>query len=161
MRQWWRCSRSVLGNVSAERLIICRNRTLLNGCKQINRGWRFTNPHLRDLILRNTSHRKFSYSDKIRFAERRSFCYTKISEHQPKITASFATLLAIHGYGHQGCGVGVEPDFFVRLRLRKSHWIIFYITLLSWEFLWKWYNFLWIFCWNREFLLCTTISLER
>jgi len=22
------------------------------------------------------------------------------------------------------------------------------------------YNFLWNFCWNREFLLCTTISIE-
>jgi len=32
-------------------------------------------------------------------------------------------------------GVG----FFVRLR--KYNWIIFYITLLSWEFLLEWYNF--------------------
>ena len=31
--------------------------------------------------------------------------------------------------------------FFVRLQLRGSDWIIFYITLLNWEFLLKWYNF--------------------
>jgi len=49
-----------------------------------------------------------------------------------------------------------ESDFFVRLRLRKSNWVIFYITLLNWEFLLKWYNFFW----NREFLLCTTISID-
>ena len=35
-----------------------------------------------------------------------------------------------------------------------------YITLLSWEFLLNQYNFLWNFCWNREFLLSTTISIE-
>jgi len=34
----------------------------------------------------------------------------------------------------------------------------FYITLLSWKFLLNRYNCLWNFCWNREFLLCTTIS---
>jgi len=32
---------------------------------------------------------------------------------------------------------------------RMSSWIIFYIKLLNWEFLWKWYNFFWNFCWNR------------
>jgi len=31
-----------------------------------------------------------------------------------------------------------DSDFFVRLR--KSNWIIFYITLLKWEFLLKSYN---------------------
>jgi len=36
----------------------------------------------------------------------------------------------------------------------------FYITLLSWEFLLKWYNFFWYYYWNREFLLCTTISID-
>jgi len=36
--------------------------------------------------------------------------------------------------------------FFVRIRLRKSNWIIFYITLLSWEMLLKWYNFLRYIC---------------
>jgi len=50
--------------------------------------------------------------------------------------------------------------YSVRLRLRKSNWIIFYITLLSWDFLLKWCNFLWNFYWNREFLLCTTMSIE-
>jgi len=39
-------------------------------------------------------------------------------------------------------------------------WIIFYITLLRLQFLLKWYNFLSNFCWNRYFLLCTTISVE-
>jgi len=53
-----------------------------------------------------------------------------------------------------------ESDFFVQLRLRKSNWIIFDITLLSWEFLLKWYSFLWTFCWNGEFVLCPTISIE-
>jgi len=38
--------------------------------------------------------------------------------------------------------LGVGVGFFVRLRLRKSKWIIFYITLLSWKFRLKWYNFL-------------------
>jgi len=32
---------------------------------------------------------------------------------------------------------------------QMSSYIIFYITLLSWEFLLKWYNFLRNFCWNR------------
>ena len=36
----------------------------------------------------------------------------------------------------------------------------FYITLLNWEFLLKWYNFFWNFCWIRAFLLCTTISID-
>jgi len=31
---------------------------------------------------------------------------------------------------------------------------------LYWEFLLKWYSFFWNFCWNREFLLCTTISID-
>jgi len=43
-------------------------------------------------------------------------------------------------------GVVVGVGFFVRLRLQKSNWIIFYITLLCWEFLLKWYNFFWNFC---------------
>ena len=38
--------------------------------------------------------------------------------------------------------------------------IIFYITLLNWEFLLNWYNFFWNFCWIRDFLLCTTISID-
>ena len=41
-----------------------------------------------------------------------------------------------------------------------SNWIIFHITLLNWEFLLKWYNFVWDFCWDRYFLLCTTISTD-
>jgi len=73
----------------------------------------------------------------------------------------------------QGCGVGagvggvrsrrflagVGVGCFVRPRLRMSNWIIFHITLLNCEFLLKWYNFFWIFCWNRHFLLCTTFPL--
>jgi len=43
--------------------------------------------------------------------------------------------------------LAVGVGFFVQLR--KSNWIIFYITLLSWEFLLKWYNSLRNFCWNR------------
>ena len=38
-----------------------------------------------------------------------------------------------------------ESDFFVRLWLRMSNWVIFYITHLIWEFLFKWYNFFWNF----------------
>jgi len=41
-----------------------------------------------------------------------------------------------------------------------SNWIIFYITFLSREFLLKWCNFFRNFCWNRDFLLCTTISIH-
>jgi len=33
-------------------------------------------------------------------------------------------------------------------------------ALLNWEFLLKWYNFFWNFCWNRDFLQCTTISSD-
>ena len=51
-------------------------------------------------------------------------------------------------------------NFFVQRRLRISNWIIFYITLLSWEFLLKWCNFFWNFCRIRNFLLCTTISTD-
>ena len=39
-------------------------------------------------------------------------------------------------------------------------WIIFYITVLNWEFLLNWYNFFWSFCWNIDFLLRTTISVD-
>jgi len=42
-------------------------------------------------------------------------------------------------------GVGVSC-FFVQFQM--SNWIIFYSTLLNWEFLLKWYNFFWNFCWN-------------
>ena len=48
--------------------------------------------------------------------------------------------------------LGVGLDLFVRLRLRMSNWIIFYITLLNWEFLLKWYNFFWNFCLKQRFL---------
>ena len=37
-----------------------------------------------------------------------------------------------------------------------SNWIIFCIRPLNWEFLLKWYNFFW----NRDFLLCITISID-
>ena len=73
----------------------------------------------------------------------------------------------------QGCGVVKSPrflggvgflttleigvGFFVRLRM--SDWIIFYMTLLNWQFLLQWYNFFGNFCWNSDFLLCTTISI--
>ena len=73
----------------------------------------------------------------------------------------------------QGCGVvrsriffggvgvvflttlGVGVGFFVRLR--KSIWIIFYITLLNWEFVLNGTSSFEICCWNRDFLLCTII----
>jgi len=57
-------------------------------------------------------------------------------------------------YFSQGCGVGVvgfrveshslqhwesESDFFIRLGCPIGSF--FYITLLNWEFLLKWYNF--------------------
>ena len=51
-----------------------------------------------------------------------------------------------------------EWDFFVRLRM--SDWIIFYITLLNWEFLLKWYTLFWNFCWNRDYPLCTTAFID-
>jgi len=54
--------------------------------------------------------------------------------------------------------LGVGVGFFVRLRI--SNWIIFYIILLNWESLLKWYNLFWNFCWNRDFLLWTTISID-
>ena len=51
-------------------------------------------------------------------------------------------------------GVG----FFVRLQ--RSNWIMFYITLLSWEFLLKLLQFLLKLPSSRKFLLCTTISID-
>jgi len=38
--------------------------------------------------------------------------------------------------------------------------IIFYIALLNCVFLLEWYNFFWKFYWNRDFLLCTRISID-
>jgi len=52
---------------------------------------------------------------------------------------------------------GRSRIFFPTPEVQLDH---FYITLLSWEFLLNRYNFLWNFCWNREFLLPTTISNE-
>jgi len=54
--------------------------------------------------------------------------------------------------------LGVRVDLFVKLQM--SNWIIFKITLLNWEYLFKWYSFFWNFCWSRDFLLCTTISID-
>ena len=42
--------------------------------------------------------------------------------------------------------------FFVRVRM--SNCIIFYITLLNWEFLLKWHDFFWNFCWNIFLFFC-------
>ena len=59
--------------------------------------------------------------------------------------------------------LGVGVAYFVQLPLRMSNPLrmsIFEITLLNWEFLLKWYNFFWNCCWNRDFLLCTTISID-
>jgi len=52
---------------------------------------------------------------------------------------------------------GLSRIFCPTPEVQSDH---FCITLLSWEFLLNRYNFLWNFCWNREFLLCTTISTE-
>ena len=50
-----------------------------------------------------------------------------------------------------------ESDFFCPTpHAQLDH---FYITLLNWEFQLKWYNFFWNFCWIKDFLLCTRISL--
>jgi len=48
----------------------------------------------------------------------------------------------------------VESEVFVPPWMNR--WIIFYITLLTWEFLLKWYSFE-TFVETRVFLLCTTI----
>jgi len=37
--------------------------------------------------------------------------------------------------------LGIGVGFFLRLRLRMSSWMIFYITLLNWDFLLKCYKF--------------------
>ena len=63
----------------------------------------------------------------------------------------------------QGCGVIRSRSFFdgvgVRFLTTVEVWVRFFcptpkldhffVTLPSWEFLLKWYNFLWNFCWNR------------
>ena len=56
--------------------------------------------------------------------------------------------------------LGVGVGLFVRPRLWMSNCIIFYIALLNWKFLLEWYNFFWNVCWNRDILLCTTISTD-
>ena len=61
-------------------------------------------------------------------------------------------------YLHPGLQSRCRSRIFVRLQ--KSSCIIFHMKLLSREFLLKWYNFFWNFCWNREFLLCITISIH-
>jgi len=65
---------------------------------------------------------------------------------------------------NSGLRSGKESESFWWSRIpngtRKVQLDRFYITFLSWEFLLNRYNFLWNFCWNREFLLCTTISTE-
>jgi len=61
--------------------------------------------------------------------------------------------------GVSGFWVESVSDFFVWLWLRKSNWIIFYVTLQNWEFLLKWHNFLWSFV-ETYFLLFTTISID-
>jgi len=63
----------------------------------------------------------------------------------------------LESYGVGGLCVVSESDF---CPVRMSNWIIFYITLLNTEFLLKSYNFLSNFCWNRDSLLCTTISID-
>jgi len=56
--------------------------------------------------------------------------------------------------------LGVRIGFFCPTPTPDVQSEHFYITLLSWEFLLKWYNFFLNFCWNRGFLLCTTISID-
>jgi len=53
-----------------------------------------------------------------------------------------------------------ESDFFVRLRLRMSSWIILYIKLLNWEFLLKYGTISFETFVETDFLLCTTISID-
>jgi len=78
----------------------------------------------------------------------------------------------------QGCGIGVVRSrkflggvgvgFLTSLGIGVGFFCStpdvqldhFCITLLCWEFLLKWYNFFWNNCWNRYFLLCTTISID-
>jgi len=55
---------------------------------------------------------------------------------------------------------GWRPTRIPHIRLRMFNWIIFYVTHLIWELLLKWYNFFFNFCWNRDFLLCTKISID-
>jgi len=55
--------------------------------------------------------------------------------------------------------LGVGVGFFCPTSTPDVQLDHFYITLLSWEFLLKWCNFFWNICWNRDFLLCTTISI--
>jgi len=57
-------------------------------------------------------------------------------------------------------GVGAGVGFFCPTPTQDVQLDLFYITLQNWEFLLKWYNFFWNFCWNKDFLLCTTISID-
>jgi len=55
----------------------------------------------------------------------------------------------VFGWSRIPNNTGSRSQIFFRLRLWMFNWIIFYITLLNWEFLLKWYNFFWNCCWNR------------
>ena len=56
--------------------------------------------------------------------------------------------------------LGVRVGFFCPTPTPDVLLDHYLITLLNWEFLLKWYSFFWNFCWNRDFLLCTTISFD-
>jgi len=60
-------------------------------------------------------------------------------------------------FGGVGFLTTLGVGFFVRLRMPS--WVMFYITLLNWEFLLKWCNFFRKFV-ETDFLLCTTISIN-
>jgi len=79
---------------------------------------------------------------------------------------------------HQGCGDGAGVvrsrrflggvAFLTTLRVGVGFFCPtpdvqldhFWITLLNWEFLLKLYSLFRNFCWNRDFLQCTTISID-
>ena len=95
-----------------------------------------------------------------RFGKSLQQAYRVFNSGKPEL-AEISSLFLTTRRGNQDCrvGVGVERNrrflggvtvgllttlgvvYFVRLRIRKSKWIIFYITLISWELLLKWYNF--------------------
>ena len=86
--------------------------------------------------------------------------FRKIVPCQPVLRSWSRKESEVIGWSQIPDNTGRRSRIFCRLQLQMSNWIIFNITLLNWEFLLKWYNFFWNFCWNRDFLLCTTISIH-
>ena len=100
----------------------------------------------------------------------RNICWDKANgKIRPKLVFCFAATFLLQTVAHvQKPGLrsripnntGSRSRIFCPTPTPDAQLDHFLITLLNWEFLLKWYNFFWNFCWIRDFLLCTTISID-